>query len=99
MNRRQQLIRRRGNDCTGSDHIAIGFPTVPDAGESEGRPVFHLKEIRLRGLLVDSLPLVKTIRGDQAAPSLERFTEGRFLIDRLDARVDESLRFFTPERN
>src|SRR5215213_1216374 len=95
----QQFICTGGNDRAGSDRRASGFPTIPNGGKRERRLVFHMKVVRLRDLLVDSLPLVKTIRGNQAAPSLKRLAEGWLLINRLDARIDEAFSFFTPERN
>src|SRR5215212_2139377 len=95
----QQFICTGGNDCAGSDRGAVGFPTIPNGGKRERRLASHLKIVRLRDLLVDSLPFVKTIRGNQAAPSLKGLAEGWLLINRLDARIDEAFSFFTPERN
>ena len=98
MNRRQELVSRRGDDRAGGDPTAFAFPTVPDTREGERRLVFHLKIIRLRDLSVP-LPFVKTICGDEAASPLKRLAEGRLLLECLRARVDESFRLFAPEGN
>src|SRR5262245_59218863 len=81
------------------DRVAVGFPAIPNASKRERRAVFHLEVIRLSDLPTGSLPFVKTVCGNEAPTSLKRLAEGRFLIDRLDARVDETLRLFAPERN
>src|SRR5215213_5724 len=78
---------------------AILFPAVPDAGKGERRAVLHLKVIGLRDLLTGSFPFVKAIGRNEAASSLKGLAEGWFLIDRLDPRINEGFRLFTPERN
>lgn len=98
MNRRQELVGRRGDDGAGRDPDAFAFPTVPDAREGEGRLVFHLEIIRLRDSSI-ALPFVEAVCWYEAASLLKRLIEGRLLFDRLRARVDESFRLFAPEGN
>src|SRR5262249_8081890 len=93
-----QFISCRGDDGAGSDRTACALPSIPNTRKREWRSVFHLKVIRLRDPAVP-LPLVKPICKDQASSSLKRVIEARFLFDRLDARVDDSLGLFAPRRN
>src|SRR6185369_1044122 len=82
----------------GSDRSAGALPAIPNARKCERRTVFHLKVVRLRDLAV-TLPLVKSVCKDEAAPLLERVIEARFLFDRFDACVDDALWLFAPRRD
>ena len=71
------------------DLAARSFPSIPETREAEGALVLHTEE---EGLLftIRSLPLVKTIRWDDAASLLECFAKRRLLLNRLAAAYGAS---------
>src|SRR5947209_75065 len=85
----EHLIGLGRQDGAGVDDLSAGsFPAIPETREAEGALILHTEE---EGLLftIRSLPLVKTIRGDDAASLIECIAKRRLLLNSLAAGVDE----------
>ena len=102
--RLHQLIGVCGDDRIGVQRLPGGLvlPFVPEASEGEEFSVLHDNGIRLLGLRIHFLPLIKPIGGYETTPTLQGFSirrtggDGlRFGVD----RVERHLGVFRPERH
>ena len=91
MNLRDQLVRRHGEDNEGANPLAAlrMMPVLPQAGDSEGRAVFHRHGVGLFcPRAFGRAPLEETINGHDAAALCISRAEGRELRHGFGAGVD-----------
>jgi hypothetical protein len=83
-----QFVRRGGNDREAAHPFAAGrMPVFPQARKRHDAAIGERQRIGLfpaRGFF----PLVKVVGRYKATPALERFAEGRFVLDTLGLGVD-----------
>jgi hypothetical protein len=88
VNGRGHGIRGRGENRAGLNPVAIGvFPTIPKSRKRKQLPLIYLKAKWLFGFPV-SLPLVKTVRRDQAPARFHRMAERGLGAGRFRSCVD-----------